>query len=186
MCNPPNEIKTINTIAWLAPNGLISHGENELCLALTARDGKLDASIPLVYLSHLVPRLFILYTILIFNHVPIKHLPERNILPWQETHDFKSVQVSSTLKNYLEFCWLWFLVTFSVMIIIRGCTDGSWAQLKLMASLALITSFYIPVSKKNGAFSSVGSTCITLPELQLVGLKDLINPSPISHRPPWQ
>lgn len=38
------------------------------------------------------------------------------------------------------------------MIIIRGCTDGSWAQLKLMASLALTTSFYIQVSKKKWGF----------------------------------
>lgn len=115
--------------------------------------------------------------------MPVKRLPERNILPWQETHDSNSVQVSFTLKNYLEFCWLWFLGTFSAMMIIRGCTVGGWAQLKLTASLTLITS---SVKKKNGAFSSVGSTCVTPPELQLVGLKDLINPSPISHRPLWQ
>lgn len=51
------------------------------CLVPTAKDGKLDTSIPLVYLSHLVLRLFTLYSILMFSHMPIKHLPERNILP---------------------------------------------------------------------------------------------------------
>lgn len=81
--------------------------------------------------------------------MPVKRLPERNILPWQETHDSNSVQVSFTLKNYLEFCWLWFLGTFSAMIIIRGCTVGGWAQLKLTASLTLITS---SVKKKKRGF----------------------------------
>lgn len=61
--------RKLNKIAYLAPNGLISHGKRELCLVPTAGDGKQDTLIPLSYVAHLVlPRTF--YTLYNVNVRP--------------------------------------------------------------------------------------------------------------------
>lgn len=127
------------------------------------------------FICHILYQDFTLHTVLVFNHVPVKHLPERNILPWQETHDSKRVQVSSVLKNYLEFCLLWFFGNLFSHDNYQRLHRWRLGPVEANSITGSHHFLVYPSVKKNGAFSSVGSTCVTPPELQLVGLKDLIN-----------